>query len=809
MRETFSQRVFLALCGDEAGSGELPSAPYEKTPGGGTFLPHLSLLGAIQSRQLGEFLDGKGICRVVSSDKPQAVECALLARQQLISGGKLVRLSQLQKGLTKDNSFPCIQEDDEFRINSPRSKSFKKDIRSRGTDETTSTRSPLTSQDLREPSIIGEDEAGVKPTTHSSGLFSKTVQSIRLLYSQCTLQNTCGSHFSSCAHLIPGRRLSTGVFNAEAMRQVVTAVQREDVAVVCATWEELSCCLQALEAYGSVQTGEVQAAVAGEEEQGGNFLTIPGSGFFKTLMQSCGLPYAKKNSTAHTLALPAPGSVWEVQLRRDAETLQIVGCQVKAEAKTDYLSRACTHMWESKKPQAASALNPPLAVAAVRERLESDVAALADNEGFVALEEAAVLGAVYGAAPTMAELKKWEKERGLKKTGHISRFLFLTLLGLGGEEAASEEQVATLFRLYGLSFAETVNYLEFISRVTDGCDLLDLGTLDVESLSSRLGELAPEKQTTVAAHQLTRGWSCRENIQTFLSGMPADAYAPSTASAAAVTPPERELLVKPDPTTGQMRADEVIKLLHAEGTQKALPEDFSAFLAEVPAAAQGLDATLLSALAQFVKFRHKRFSEATNGLGWLHIGDAEGLFEDFTFDELPHKLECRQFQRKIGTSQLHYKDFLLFGEFVAKRRAEFRRQAETNGGGEKVTLQEGINLARLWGFSPSLAQAAAMHQHLEEQRKKPQNEKTLVDYEELLQLLSTIPHAEDQRDELALLFKHFDESGVLPARVIRHLLLTFGEPLEESEVDEFFKHHNIQATDSVAYAGLVEAALAV
>ncbi|KAL8442074.1 hypothetical protein Emag_006671 [Eimeria magna] len=643
MRETFSQRVFLALCGDEAGSAELPSAPYEKTPGGGTFLPHLSLLGAIQSRQLGEFLDGKGICRVVSSDKPQAVECALLARQQLISGGKLVRLSQLQKGLMKDNSLPCIQEENELRIRSPRSKSFKKDVRSRGTDETTSTRSPLTSQDLREPSIIGEDETGVKPTKHSSGIFSKTVQSIRQLYSQCTLQNTCGSHFASCAHVIPGRTLSTGVFNAEAMRQVVTAVQREDVAVVCATWEELSCCLQALEAYGTVQTGEEQAAVAGEEEQGGSCLIIPGSGFFRTLMQSCGLPYANKSSTRHPLALPPPGSVWEVQLRRDAETLQIVDCQ--------------------------------------------------DNEGFVALEEAAVLGAVYGAAPTLAELKKWEEERGSKKTGHISRFLFLTLLGLGGEEAASEEQIATLFR---------------------------------------------------------------ENIQTFLSGMPANAYSPSTASAAAVTPPERELLVKPDPTTGQMQTEEVIKLLQAEGTEEALPEDFSAFLAEVPAAAQGLDATLLSALMQFVKFRHKRFSEATNGLGWLHIDDAEGLFEDFTFDELPHKLECRQFQRKIGTSQLHYEDFLLFGEFVAKRRAEFRKQAEANGTGEKVTLQQGINLGRLWGFSPSLAQAAAMQQLLTEQRRKPQNEQTLVDYEELLQLLSTIPHAEDQRDELALLFKHFD-----------------------------------------------------
>lgn len=111
----------------------------------------------------------------------------------------------------------------------------------------------------------------------------------------------------------------------------------------------------------------------------------------------------------------------------------------------------------------------------------------------------------------------------LQKTGHISRLLFLTLLGLAGEEAATDDQIATLFRcvvgrvesqtscgllstgygvlelpssgacvsskspacasryrgkaastplrflrLYGLSFGGTVNYLEFISRSLQG-----------------------------------------------------------------------------------------------------------------------------------------------------------------------------------------------------------------------------------------------------------------------------------------------------------------------------------------------------
>lgn len=74
----------------------------------------------------------------------------------------------------------------------------------------------------------------------------------------------------------------------------------------------------------------------------------------------------------------------------------------------------------------------------------------------------------------------------------------------------------------------------------------------------------------------------------------------------------------------------------------------------------------------------------------------------------------------------------------------------------KVTLARGIALARLWGFSPSQAQADAMQRHLGEQRKAHQDENSLVTYEDLLHLLSAIPHTDDQSEELALLFKHFD-----------------------------------------------------
>lgn len=842
MRETFSQRVFLALCGDDAGAERVPSASAEAADGVGTFLPHLSLLGAVQSRQLGEFLDGKGICRLVSSDKPQAVECAILARQQLMGGGKLVRLSQLQTGIPKDGALPSIQEDHELHVEQHSSKAFARDWvgHSMGADETTSTRSPLTSPDIRDPSILGEDESGVKPPKKPSGPLATALRSVQLFCNSIARGNTCGSHFSSCIDVIPGRSRTTGVFNAEAMQQVVGVVQREDIAVICATLEELNSCLQALEQWGAFQGDNVQVPQKGGTER--CLLAIPGQGLLRALLASCGLPYEQNDAIKPPCPLPPPGSVWEVQLRRDAETLQIVEAHVKAQAKTDYLSRACTHMWESKTQGAIGAADVPLSVMAVRERLESDVAALADPEGFVALDEAATLGAVYGATPTMEDLRKWEQERGRKvnlkdmhlfintfksrdnladlaapfarvdreKTGHISRMLFLTLLGMAGDEAATDDQIATLFRLYGLSFGETVNYLEFISRVTDGCELLELGSfIDPEGLSSRREGLGVENPRSHGDRSVSRSWSCRDNIQSLLSGASLRAYSPSTASAAAVPRPERELLIKPHPVTGKVGIPEVLALLSAEGTE-ALPEDVSAFLAEVPAASEGLDATLLSALQQFAKFRHTRFSEATNGLGWLHITDAEGLFEDFSFDELPHKLECRQFQRKLGTPQLHYSDFLAFGEFVAKRREEFHQRAKAEGTGDKVTLSQGIVLARLWGFSPTLAQTAAMQRQLNEKRKQPQNEGSLVGYEELLQLLSAIPHVEGHTDDLSLLFRHFDaqETGVLPAKVIRHLLSTFGEPLDEEEVDSFFKYHHIEATGRVAYSELVEAALA-
>lgn len=61
----FPLAVCPALCcetaGDKAGPEPLQStATKDVMEGRGTFLPHLSLLGAVQSRQLGEFLDGKG-----------------------------------------------------------------------------------------------------------------------------------------------------------------------------------------------------------------------------------------------------------------------------------------------------------------------------------------------------------------------------------------------------------------------------------------------------------------------------------------------------------------------------------------------------------------------------------------------------------------------------------------------------------------------------------------------------------------------------------------------------------------------------
>ena len=126
------------------------------------------------------------------------------------------------------------------------------------------------------------------------------------------------------------------------MQQVVRAVQREDIAVICATWEELRSCLQALEQWGVVQGHEFRVPHERETEQ--RFQAIPGQGFLRAFLESCGLLYKENDGIQPPCPLPPPGSVWEVQLRRDAETLQIVEAHVKARAKTDYLSRACTHM---------------------------------------------------------------------------------------------------------------------------------------------------------------------------------------------------------------------------------------------------------------------------------------------------------------------------------------------------------------------------------------------------------------------------------------------------------------------------------
>lgn len=52
--------VSLRSSGDEAGTEGATSASPDDGSGANTFLPHLSLVGAVQSRQLGEFLDGKG-----------------------------------------------------------------------------------------------------------------------------------------------------------------------------------------------------------------------------------------------------------------------------------------------------------------------------------------------------------------------------------------------------------------------------------------------------------------------------------------------------------------------------------------------------------------------------------------------------------------------------------------------------------------------------------------------------------------------------------------------------------------------------
>ena len=53
-------RCTVATTGDDEGAERGTSASAEAADDVGTFFPHLSLLGAVQSRQLGEFLDGKG-----------------------------------------------------------------------------------------------------------------------------------------------------------------------------------------------------------------------------------------------------------------------------------------------------------------------------------------------------------------------------------------------------------------------------------------------------------------------------------------------------------------------------------------------------------------------------------------------------------------------------------------------------------------------------------------------------------------------------------------------------------------------------
>lgn len=101
--------------------------------------------------------------------------------------------------------------------------------------------------------------------------------------------------------------------------------------------------------------------------------------------------------------------------------------------------------------------------------------------------------------------------------------------------------------------------------MTDGCDLLELGSfVDPEGLSSRREGLAAENVKSHGERSFSRSWSCRDNIQFLLSGTSLRAFSPSTASAAAVPRPERELLVKPDPVTGKVGTMEVLTLLSAE-----------------------------------------------------------------------------------------------------------------------------------------------------------------------------------------------------------------------------------------------------
>lgn len=153
---------------------------------------------------------------MVSSDKAQAIECALLARQQFMGGGKLIRVSQLKKKTTKDTTLPFTQQEHGLRTNSP----FSKDVRewigiSTAIDEATSTRSPLSSHDAWDLSILGEDELGTRPIEESTDFLSTAIQSVKQLYSSLSLQLTCGNCYTACASVMPGRGTATGTFDGE------------------------------------------------------------------------------------------------------------------------------------------------------------------------------------------------------------------------------------------------------------------------------------------------------------------------------------------------------------------------------------------------------------------------------------------------------------------------------------------------------------------------------------------------------------------------------------------------------------------
>lgn len=121
------------------------------------------------------------------------------------------------------------------------------------------------------------------------------------------------------------------------MKQVVAAVQRDDFAVVCGSWDELKSCLDALEKLG--KSGKIDQQGSGEPSH--SYWTTSVNNFFETLT-SCSKGCTWRGWTEPDS--PFPGSVWEVHLKRDAGTLKIVDACVKAQEKTDHLSRACTQM---------------------------------------------------------------------------------------------------------------------------------------------------------------------------------------------------------------------------------------------------------------------------------------------------------------------------------------------------------------------------------------------------------------------------------------------------------------------------------